>query len=235
MGYIYDTNEIINFFLYNTEVYTHENYVDICIPPIECPMLLHSNRHDYNLIIRKRKNFEICYLKRLNYIYFFGIIRNYLIEKNKELKQNILLLKNKINGLDDNICSTIYKYIRIRKRNFGYKDFINKYKLYENSEHKTKIYRHLTFDKRYEIISLILLNITVKDNKIDSRICNNFIQDCKFSNNNNRGSLIENQVSMRLRPLEIINYLKEINKFYNIEESSKVFLLQCIILNNYLN
>ena len=30
MGYIYDTNEIINFFLYNTEVYTHENYVDIC-------------------------------------------------------------------------------------------------------------------------------------------------------------------------------------------------------------
>ena len=25
MGYIYDTNEIINFFLYNTEVYTHEN------------------------------------------------------------------------------------------------------------------------------------------------------------------------------------------------------------------
>ena len=55
MGYIYDTIEIINFFLYNTEKYTHEKYIDIHIPPIEPPMLLHSHREDYNLILKKKK------------------------------------------------------------------------------------------------------------------------------------------------------------------------------------
>ena len=233
MGYIYDTNEIINFFLYNTEIYTHEKYVDICIPPIEVPLLLHSNREDYNLMIQSKRKFEICYLKRLNYIHFFGIIRSYLISKNKEIKNKISLLKN--SGFDDNIYSNIYEYIKVGKKNFNYKDFINRYELYENNNHKKNIYRHLTREKRYEIISLILLNITVKDNKIDSDICNNFIKKCNFSNYKNEESSIVNELNIWLTPLKIIDYLNQINHFYNIEESSKVFLHQSIILNKYLN
>ena len=158
---------------------------------------------------------------------FFGIIRKYLIYKNKEVKKNIFLLKN--NGFDDNIYSNIYKYIKIKKNNFNYEDFIDRYKLYENSKSKYKIYRHLTQEKRYEIFSLILLNITIIDNKIDSKICNKFIKKCKFRNDSVN---TENKI---LTPSKIINYLKKINNFYNIKESTKVFVLQWTLLNKYLN
>ena len=79
------------------------------------------------------------------------------------------------------------------------------------------------------------LNITVKDNKIDSDICNNFIKKCNFSNYKNEESSRVNELNIWLTPLKIIDYLNQINQFYNIEESSKVFLHQSIILNKYLN
>ena len=46
------------------------------------------------------------------------------------------------------ICSNIYEYIKVGKKNFNYKDFINRYELYENNNHKKNIYRHLTREKK---------------------------------------------------------------------------------------
>ena len=58
-------------------------------------------------------------------------------------------------------------------------------------------YRHLTFEIRYEIISLILLNIVVSKQNKKLRICNNFIQDLNLVIIILEEEIIENQVSMR--------------------------------------